>query len=204
MFFYCVYNGYSIWFAYRCWHDALGGICPKVLSRQCGILAGWCSIQFHHGFFRRDFLQERQIPFLPHHQWGLWGCRRPMTHFHIWWLTTKPPVFHHKKLPYHHPFTEKYIIKLSKIVFFLMDSFCFFVGQFFWILKKNGSPIVQTPRGWLFGIQTGPKSLIPCLEGVANDRDQNFHGKQKMMKVEVMGIANKKKTWTAKPSWYLT
>ena len=39
----------------------------------------------------------------------------------------------------------------------------------------------------------GPKSLIPCLEGVAKDRDQNFHGKQKMMKVEVMGLANKKK-----------
>ena len=71
-----------------------GAFAPRYFP-YCGIPADDVLSNFTTGFFVAP--QERQIPFLPHHQWGLRGCGRPMTHFHIWWLITKPPVFHHKK-----------------------------------------------------------------------------------------------------------
>ena len=157
-----------------------GAFAPRYFP-YCGIPADDVLSNFTTGFFVAP--QERQIPFLPHHQWGLWGCGRPMTHFHIWWLITKPPVFHHKKTTLSSsPYQKIY----HEIVLF--NGFILFLCWPNFLNIKNMLHRLNHLGVGCLGFKSEPKSLIPCLEGVAKDRDQNFHGKQKMMKVEVVGI----------------
>lgn len=117
-----------------------------------------------------------------------------MTHFHIWWLITKPPVFHHKKTTLSSsPYQKIY----HKIVLF--NGFVLFLcWPNFLNIKKMVHRLNHLGVGCL-GFKWDPKVWFPALKEllensrIENDRDQNFHGKQKMMKVEVVGLANKKK-----------
>ena len=117
--------------------------CRKILSSQCGLPAEDVP---------SDFRQERQIPFLPHHQWGLFSGAEGFHDSFQWRLITKPPgISITKNLPYHH----QKICHVWK-VFGFMDSLCFFgQAKMFESFSKLFTDFSSPNGAKAIGIQTG-------------------------------------------------